>query len=189
MRSRYQFTTPTAQSTRRTPTRSDLSAALAAIQREIAAAQEGDPIFFAEARSTKYDAEVRPEGQSVIVNLKHPPPGEISIFEFAIEDSGTVARSGRLLSPTKEPSDFWSKLRVEDHKRIRMMVAQIKALEGRADYLKAVLGCGSTHEPMAKQEPQRETDKGEQSASRPQQRLDSTQVAVGVILGSKGPSA
>lgn len=59
----------------------------------------------------------------VIIRLTYPPPRESSIFEFPIEDSGTIARSGRLLSPTNETSDFWNS------KEYLMTVARIKALE------------------------------------------------------------
>lgn len=123
LESRYHFTPNTPQGASALDEEAWASQTVAANRKELAYEKLNFPHIFKEAYSSKCSAEIRREGGVVIVQLKHPAPGEISIFEFAIEDSGTIARSGRLLSPTKEPSDFWFS------KESRMTVARIKALE------------------------------------------------------------
>lgn len=90
-------------------------------KKELTAEEQRDPTLFKEALSSKYSAEIRREGMVLIVPLKHPPPGELSIFEFPIEDSGTIARYGKLLSSTFQ-------FATERYKETRMAVARIRAL-------------------------------------------------------------
>lgn len=91
-------------------------------KKELTAEEQRDPTLFKEGLSSIYSANIRREGMVIIVSLKHPPPGELSNFEFPIEDSGTIARYGKLLSSAFQFTR-------ERYKETHMAVARIRALQ------------------------------------------------------------